>query len=48
MRHREAKVAGCAAAVADTGVAGALQPLAAGDVTALLKPPSHGERMIAL
>jgi iron complex outermembrane receptor protein len=28
--------------------AGALQPLAADDVTALLKPPAHGERVIAL
>ncbi|HWU77019.1 MAG TPA: hypothetical protein VN043_11005, partial [Rhodanobacter sp.] len=28
--------------------AGSLQPLAATDVAALLKPPSHGERIIAL
>jgi iron complex outermembrane receptor protein len=29
-------------------IAGSLQPLAAGDVAALLKPPAHGERIIAL
>jgi iron complex outermembrane receptor protein len=29
-------------------MAGTLQPLAASDVTALLKPPAHGERVIAL
>lgn len=29
-------------------MAGTLQPLAAGDITALLKPPTHGERIIAL
>lgn len=28
--------------------AGSVQPLAAADVAALLKPPSHGERIIAL
>ncbi|GAB2534716.1 thioredoxin domain-containing protein [Rhodanobacter koreensis] len=28
--------------------AGSLQPLAAADVPALLKPPAHGERIIAL
>jgi len=29
-------------------MAGTLQPLAAGDIAALLKPPTHGERIIAL
>ncbi|THD09907.1 hypothetical protein [Rhodanobacter lindaniclasticus] len=29
-------------------MAGTLQPLAADDVAALLKPPAHGERIIAL
>ena len=29
-------------------VAGSLQPLAAADVPALLQPPAHGERIIAL
>lgn len=29
-------------------IAGSLQPLAADDVAALLKPPAHGERIIAL
>ncbi|MEO5831420.1 MAG: hypothetical protein ABIQ36_12725 [Rhodanobacter sp.] len=29
-------------------VAGSLQPLAAADVLALLQPPAHGERIIAL
>ena len=29
-------------------MAGPLQPLAASDVAALLKPPAHGERIIAL
>lgn len=28
--------------------AGSVQPLAAGDIAALLKPPAHGERIIAL
>jgi iron complex outermembrane receptor protein len=29
-------------------MAGTLQPLAAGDIAALLNPPTHGERIIAL
>ncbi|MGS0997867.1 hypothetical protein [Rhodanobacter sp. UC4451_H18] len=29
-------------------MAGTLQPLAAGDIAALLKPPTHGERIIVL
>ncbi len=29
-------------------IAGSLQPLAASDVATLLKPPAHGERIIAL
>ena len=29
-------------------MAGTLQPLAAGDIAALLKPPTYGERIIAL
>ena len=32
----------------DLATAGSLQPLAAADVAALLQPPSHGERIIAL